>query len=777
MAKRFSRLLACLAALVLPFSAFGPPLAGARGAIYYAKPGGGGNCANWAEACELQTALAQALPGDQIWAARGVYYPDQGASQVDNQRSASFFLKAGVAVYGGFASGESSLDARNWQVNPTVLSGDLEQNDLVDFRGVTLTTTHIVGANAYQVVRSSGLTETARLDGFTITGGAADGPLNFPYCGASCGGGLENLESSPSLANLVFIGNRAALSGGGMTNRNSSPALWNVTFSNNLADYGGGMANAVSSSPSLQGVVFSDNQAVILGGGMYNGGGSPGLEDVTFVRNQADVGGGMCNENSQPGLLEVIFLENHANGGGGMANMDGSAPSLEKVTFTRNQAGDGGGMYNDGSSPRLEETAFDGNTASSGGGMCNRRGSQPLLSGVTFTVNQAHSGGGIFSNSSSPRLANVTFGDNRAAHLGGGMATVYGSPILVNVRFRGNQAASMFAGGGGMANEASHPLLANVVFSGNLATGVFSNGGAMFNMTGSSPVLSQVTFSGNQANEAGGAIYNQDGSHPQVANSLLWGNLAAAGAQVANFASSVPTFTHTSLQGAFSGGAWDASLGIDGGGNLDADPQFVRSPSPGLDGAWGTADDDFGSLRLQVASPAVDAGQETRVISDTLDLDGDGITLEWLPYDLDGGPRFFDYPGVDHGPGGPGYTVDLGAYETRLPTLTTLVSSGSPLYWGQPLVLTATVSLVGGLARPGAACILGGGLDFTEGEQLLASLPLDAECHAVWYTASLPPGQHILIASYTGDDTHGPSDSPPLVQQINARFYFPLIGR
>jgi hypothetical protein len=38
------------------------------------------------------------------------------------------------------------------------------------------------------------------------------------------------------------------------------------------------------------------------------------------------------------------------------------------------------------------------------------------------------------------------------------------------------------------------------------------------------------------------------------------------------------------------------------------DPRFVRSPTPGPDSTWGTADDDYGDLRLQMTSPCIDVG-------------------------------------------------------------------------------------------------------------------------------------------------------------------------
>jgi hypothetical protein len=110
---------------------------------------------------------------------------------------------------------------------------------------------------------------------------------------------------------------------------------------------------------------------------------------------------------------------------------------------------------------------------------------------------------------------------------------------------------------------------------------------------------------------------------------------------------SVPTIRHSNIQGSGGSGVlWDSSLGMDGGGNIAADPQFVDPD--GTDNTPGTADDN---LRLLATSPALDAGNNADLPADTADLDGDGDTSEPLPLDLDGGPRIVN--GI----------VDMGAYE------------------------------------------------------------------------------------------------------------------
>jgi len=238
-----------------------PAHAASRPRCYVNDDATGANNGNsWTDAyTSLQSALADSNC-TEIWVAAGVYYPDN-TLYADNERSATFTLKNDVAIYGGFAGTETALSERNWRGNLTILSGDIDQNDInADSNYIAETTTDIQGSNAYHVVTGGGTNSSAVLDGFVITAGQAD-DANWPN---ERGGGMYNQSSSPTLRNLIFSGNFAVFYGGGMTNYNSSsPTLTNVTFSGNSATNGsgGGMFNANLSNPTLTNVAFSGNSA------------------------------------------------------------------------------------------------------------------------------------------------------------------------------------------------------------------------------------------------------------------------------------------------------------------------------------------------------------------------------------------------------------------------------------------------------------------------------------------------------------------------------------
>lgn len=275
---------------------------------------------------------------------------------------------------------------------------------------------------------------------------------------------------------------------------------------------------------------------------------------------------------------------------------------------------------------------LDGFTVTGG----NADGSIPLV----------YNGGGMYIYNSSPTLTNVIFTGNSAGSSGGGLHNFLASPTLTNVIFSGNSAVGI---GGGLHSFISSPTLTNVTLVGNTAGG---SGGGMHNEFNTSATLTNVTFSNNSAVNGGG-IHNSNSSSSTVTNSILWGNTATTGPQISNIGSTAAV-TYSIVEG-----------GWTGTGNLNLDPLFVRSPDSGDDGTWGTGDDDYGDLRLQSNSPAIDAGDNTAVPADVADLDDDGNTSETTPLDLDMLPRFFDVSSVVDTGVGPAPIVDMGAYEVR----------------------------------------------------------------------------------------------------------------
>ena len=343
------------------------------------------------------------------------------------------------------------------------------------------------------------------------------------------------------------------------------------------------------------------------------------------------------NDNSTVSATEPTRRDNsyHVVTGATSTILDGVTISGGNANMSGNSSG--GGMYNYGSTPTLTNVIFSRNIASANGGGMYSRNSRTstnilTLTNVAFSGNSAYNGGGMANDFySSPTLTNVTISSNSASGSGGGMYnSYYSNPWLINVTISGNSATD----GGGMYNDSSSPTLTNVTISGNSVTysnAVHGNGGGMCNY--GNPTLYNVTISGNSATGSGGGTYNHDAI--TIQNSILWGNTAPNGTEIfdANTASTV----------IYSLGAW----GYVGTGNLDTDPLF-RAP---IDAT--SAPTTTGDYRLQAASPAINAGDNT---------------ANTTPTDLDGNLRIIEG------------TIDMGAYEyvPGIPHLQIDYSTGQP---------------------------------------------------------------------------------------------------
>lgn len=434
--------------------------------ILYVKPGEAGDCYSWDTACDLQDALALAEDGDQVWVAAGTYKPTTGTD-----RTATFLLESGVAIYGGFAGTETSLAERDWKTNLTTLSGDI---------GTEAVNTD----NSYHVVTGNGASETTVLDGFIISGGYANGssPNND-------GGGMHNINSSsPKLTNVVFSGNAASNDGGGMFNVGGSPKLTNVVFSENTTSVSGGGMYTYSSNLMLTNVDFLNNSAR-FGAGLNNIDGNIKLIDVLFSENTAtNGGGGMENGYCSPVLINVTFSGNTSGSNGGGMNDNYGSPTLINVTFSDNTSASGGGLRNNGSSSTLINVTFSNNTATIGGGMSTTSYSNASLTNVTFSENSAISkGGGMYNNFSYASLKNVTFSANTSNDLGGGMYNYQSNPTLTNITFSENTATASDGGGGiyndGVSSNGSHPVVVNSILWANTPDQISNDDWSSANVT------------------------------------------------------------------------------------------------------------------------------------------------------------------------------------------------------------------------------------------------------------------------------------------------------
>ena len=221
--------------------------------------------------------------------------------------------------------------------------------------------------------------------------------------------------------------------------------------------------------------------------------------------------------------------------------------------------------------------------------------------------------------------------------------------IRASCTFSGNTAGG---GGGGMYNSSYSTTLTNCIFIGNSATNQYGGGGGgMYNQSPFSPTLNNCVFIDNSATTSGGGMYNNF-SNPVLTNCIIWGNSPASPQIYQGGGTAIVTYSDIQ----------QTSGVYTGAGNINADPVFVRNPSPGTDGMWDGVNDDYGDLRPQLTSPVIDAGNNAAVPA--------GVTK-----DMAGKPRFLDVVGVSDTGLGTAPIVDMGAYERGLVVTTTGTSA------------------------------------------------------------------------------------------------------
>lgn len=278
------------------------------------------NGSSWCTAYpDLQQALTNADPGDEIWVARillqdgsfGAYKPSvtHPNPPSDLNRSKTFFIPAGVQVYGGFRGanlsycgpnpsgypGEQARNERNPEVNLTILSGDLagdDDNSIFPSGPATM-----YDDNSYHVVYMQGEDDEhkTKLSGFVVRNGYADGSAYDDQTGAGILAlwSVELDNTAPVLNRLVIEYNYAETAGAGIHIAGKGPAdIANCRIQHNVVNigYGAGL-NAGDHNESqnpidftMQNCVFYENE-INTGSGAGVAFGRANVSNCTFYGN------------------------------------------------------------------------------------------------------------------------------------------------------------------------------------------------------------------------------------------------------------------------------------------------------------------------------------------------------------------------------------------------------------------------------------------------------------------------------------------------------------
>ncbi len=278
---------------------------------YVSKTGDNSNGLTWSTAYnEVQTAINSASSGDQVWVAKGKYFPTdynpKGVGTAVLNRTKTFVIKNGIDVYGGFAGNETQIDQRvnYWigQANETILSGDLNNDD--DYSQWESYNQNLIKntENSYNVIYYYNVYTQTIVDGFTISGGNADTKVSGkPY---HDGGGAHLTSSQAYLKNCRIIYNQAVNAAGAITF--SGGELWDCVISRNRTvaqntDAGDAGGVKLHNGGKLINSIITDNYSVessARGGGVCCSWRSPGHAIINCVianNKTAGTGGGIGN--------------------------------------------------------------------------------------------------------------------------------------------------------------------------------------------------------------------------------------------------------------------------------------------------------------------------------------------------------------------------------------------------------------------------------------------------------------------------------------------------
>ncbi|MHC4643068.1 MAG: right-handed parallel beta-helix repeat-containing protein, partial [Planctomycetota bacterium] len=281
----------------------------------------------------------------------------------------------------------------------TILSGDLNGDDVEVNDPCDLLTEPSRAENSYHVVTGIDCNENAVLDGFTITAGNANRE-GYPFHHGS-GGGIqirfgEMREVGPVLKNCTFIGNSARW-GGGMDNNHCSTTLTNCTFSENFAEWGGGgIGIAGYAGPKLINCTFTANRAGYKGGAVANGEGRFTLENCTLIANHAELGGAIYNGDAGAILTDCTLIGNYAERGGVVYNSSDSSVRMTNCLVSENSCTEEGGVVylRSEDSATLTNCILTANSAEKGGVLYAGDDSYARLANCTVTGNWATDNGG-----------------------------------------------------------------------------------------------------------------------------------------------------------------------------------------------------------------------------------------------------------------------------------------------------------------------------------------------------------------------------------------------
>lgn len=301
--------------------------------IRYVKPTatGTGDGSSWDNASgDLQKMIDDLADNNvsqqagEVWVAAGTYKPQSQLISGMNY-SASFRMRDGISVYGGFAGNETSKQERAkgtmpWDfTNVTVLEAAYYESKLA-----WTNSKWTVGSDSRHVVwfapmsGESDFTRITTLDGVTVQGGYAQGNTGLDDFKTDCGAGVYMDGANAYLSNCIVRENYATGNGGGVYLKNGR--VQTSLIYNNNADADGG-AVYVENRGLVHRSMLTNNSA-LNGAGVY-------------LYNGAEAGSGDADHPEYLILSTCVVSNNTVRGNGAVYCDKGGV--LMQNTITNNE--------------------------------------------------------------------------------------------------------------------------------------------------------------------------------------------------------------------------------------------------------------------------------------------------------------------------------------------------------------------------------------------------------------------------------------------------------
>ena len=271
-----------------------------------------------------------------------------------------------------------------------------------------------------------------------------------------------------------------------------------------IPSFGGGVYCAADTTVTFNGCTITDNMA------------SDPSYDHTPDAEAHDEGDRIEDEYEPNNPYSIDPYLGH---GGGVCAEDTATVIFTDCTFSENEAAVGGGIHFADANPVISNCNFISNSAFHGGGLFGEHG-PATITGCNITNNEAVS---------DPNDPNVVI-----LGAGGGLHLWATEADINDCYFSGNQAEA--SGGGVFFGGEGTPSLTNCLITNNTAgrdgAGVSTNIFSQLTISNCTIADNVVTGDGFDTRYGGGLYCSYD-SYTNIINSIIWGNLAASGSQLA----------------------------------------------------------------------------------------------------------------------------------------------------------------------------------------------------------------------------------------------------